>query len=118
MSEKNVIDAYIDTYDGEVKKRMIKLKELILKVLPEATEKLSYQMPTFYWYENVVHFAASKNHIGFYPTPSGVEYFKSLSDDYKTSKGTIQFLNEKPIPYDLIEKVVLFRKIEVKNKYE
>lgn len=117
MKEKNVIDAYIDEFDGDIKERMIKIRTIINKILPEATEKMGYNMPTFHWHENVVHFAASKTHIGFYPTPSGVDYFKTLSSDYKTSKGTVQLPNNKPIPYDLIEKTVLFRRQEVEKKH-
>ena len=118
MKEKNVIDVYIDEFDGELKNRMEKIRAIINEILPEATEKIGYNMPTFYWHENVVHFAIAKDHIGFYPSPSGVECFKILSDEYKTSKGTVQFPNNKPIPYDLIEKTVLFRKQEIEKKYK
>lgn len=118
MKEKSAIDLYIEEFDGDVQERMIKIKAIINKILPEATEKMGYNMPTFHWYKNVVYFGASKNHIGFYPTSSGVVYFKTLSNEYKTTKGAIQFPNNKPIPYDLIEKTVLFRKQEIEKKYK
>ncbi len=73
-------------------------------------------MPTFYLNGNLVHFAAYKNHIGFYPAPSGIEAFKKDLAKYKTSKGAIQFPIEEKLPFDLIEKIVKFRVIENKDK--
>ena len=73
------------------------------------TEAISYQIPTFKLDGNLVHFAAFKNHIGFYPTSSGIAAFEKDLSKYKTSKGTVQFPLDKPIPYDLVRKIVLFR---------
>lgn len=85
---------------------------------PEAEEKISYQMPTFALYGNLVHFAAHKNHIGFYPTPSGIEAFKEELSAYKGAKGSVQFPLDQPMPYDLISKIVKFRVKENVEKAE
>ena len=82
---------------------------MVREAAPDAIEKISYQMPTFYLNGNLVHFAAFKNHIGFYPTPSGISTFDDELDPYKRAKGSVRFPLDKPIPYDLIEKIVRFR---------
>ena len=102
-------DEYIALYEGEVRERMEKLRALILSCSPDITEKISWGMPTFALNGNLVHFAAGKNHIGFYPGASGVEFFISESAGFKHSKGAVQLPNDKPVPYDLIRRVVLFR---------
>ncbi len=76
---------------------------------PQAVEKISYQMPTFYLHGNLVHFAAQKHHIGFYPAPSGIAHFAKELSAYKTSKGAAQFPLDRPIPYDLIRQITVFR---------
>jgi uncharacterized protein YdhG (YjbR/CyaY superfamily) len=103
------IEEYIATLPQEIQMRLEELRATIKAAAPEAQEKISYQMPTFYLHGNLVHFAAYKNHIGFYPTPSGVQAFKQELLPYETSKGSIQFPLDKPIPLDLITKIVLFR---------
>ena len=87
-----------------------KIRRTIQKVAPKAVEAISYKMPTFKLNgKNLVHFAAFKNHIGFYPTPSGIEAFKKELSPYKGAKGSVQFPIGKPIPYDLVKKIVIFR---------
>ena len=81
----------------------------IREAAPEAREAISYRMPTFKLNGNLVHFAAFKNHIGFYPTPSGIEQFKKELSLYKWAKGSVQFPLDKPIPFDLVKKIVIFR---------
>jgi uncharacterized protein YdhG (YjbR/CyaY superfamily) len=81
-------------------------------VAPDATETISYGIPTFKYHGNLVHFAAYKKHIGFYPTPSGIEEFKPKLSAYKLSRGTIQFPLGEPIPYDLIHEITAFRVLE------
>jgi|GEM_PF-3025812 len=81
---------------------------------PDATERISYQMPTFYLEGNLVHFAALKNHIGFYPTPSGVQAFIKETAKYASTKGAIQFPLDKRLPLKLVSKIVKFR---VKENY-
>ena len=100
---------YIALHDGEVRERMEKLRALILSCSADISEKISWGMPTFTLNGNLVHFAAGKNHIGFYPGASGVELFISESAEFKHSKGAVQFPNDKPVPYELIRKVVMFR---------
>ena len=89
---------------------------LIRFAAPGAQEKISYQMPTFYLNGNLVHFAAYAKHIGFYPTPSGIEKFKRELSEYKHAKGSVQFPQGEPLPVDLIEKIVRFRVEENLNK--
>lgn len=104
-----LIDEYILQFPTEVQEKLNTLREVIRDAAPTAQEKISYQMPTFYLYGNLVHFAAYKNHIGFYPAPSGIEAFKEELTQYKTSKGAIQFPLEKPVPYELVANIVKFR---------
>lgn len=103
------IDDYIATFSLEVQAMLEKLRQTIRKAASDATEKISYQMPTFYLSGNLVHFAAYKGHIGFYPTPSGIVAFEAELSQYKTSKGAIQFLIGKPLPLALVKKIVTFR---------
>ena len=106
------IDEYIKTFPPDVQKILERLRHTIRKAVPEAEEVISYQMPAFKLKGNLVYFAAFKKHIGFFPTASGVAAFKKELSDYATSPGTVQFPLDKPIPYDLITKIVLFRKKE------
>lgn len=102
-------DEYIALFSPDIQKTLLTLRETIKKAAPMATEKISYQIPTFYLNGNLVHFAAFKNHISFFPTGEGVEAFKDELGEYKTSKGTIQFPLGKPLPLGLITKIVKFR---------
>lgn len=110
------IDEYIASFPPVTQKVLEKLRSVIHNAAPDATEAISYQMPTFKLNGNLVHFAAFKNHIGFYPVPSGIEAFKKELQPYVKGKGTIQFPLDKPIPYDLVTKVVEFRVKEQLNK--
>jgi uncharacterized protein YdhG (YjbR/CyaY superfamily) len=103
------IDEYIKTFPKDVQGILEKMRQTIRKSAPEATEAISYQMPTFKLNGNLVHFAAFKNHIGFYPTPSGIEAFKKELSGYKWAKGSVQFPIDKAFPFDLVEKIVKFR---------
>ena len=106
------IDEYIAKFPIEVQEKLQKIRKIVRDAAPEATEKISYQMPTFYLYGNLVHFAAYKKHIGFYPTPSGITSFDEELAPYKRAKGSVIFPLDKPIPYDLIDKIVRFRVAE------
>jgi uncharacterized protein YdhG (YjbR/CyaY superfamily) len=106
------IDEYIETFPEDVQSILEKMRQTIRKAVPEAEEAISYQIPTFKLNGNLVHFAAFKNHIGFYPTSTGTEAFKKELSLYKGSKGSVQFPIEKPIPYDLVKKIVIFRRKE------
>jgi uncharacterized protein YdhG (YjbR/CyaY superfamily) len=103
------IDEYIAGYSADIQQILQKIRALIHETAPEAQETISYQVPTFTLKGNLVHFAAFKSHISFFPASSGVEKFKNELEGYKTSKGTIQFPLGQPIPYDLIRRIVLFR---------
>jgi uncharacterized protein YdhG (YjbR/CyaY superfamily) len=103
------IDEYISRFSPDVQEILQKIRATIREAAPDATEKISYQMPTFYFNGNLVHFAAFKNHIGFYPVPSGIEAFKEELSAYPQGKGSVQFPLDRPIPYDLIKRVTQFR---------
>lgn len=105
----NTVDEYITLFPEEVQSILNELRKVIREEAPDAEEKISYKMPTYYLNGNLVHFAAWKNHIGFYGTPSVGKHFNEELAEYKTSKGTIQFPLDKPLPHDLIRKIVRFR---------
>jgi uncharacterized protein YdhG (YjbR/CyaY superfamily) len=112
LNRKNrfeTIDEYIKAFPENVQKILQKIRETIKETEPEAEEAISYQIPTFKLNGNLVHFAAFKNHIGFYPTPTGAEKFKKALSNYKTGKGSVQFPLDKPMPLSLIKKIVQYR---------
>lgn len=108
ITAKN-IDQYIAAFPDEVQKRLQQMRDTIRKAAPEAEETISYAIPTFKLNGNLVHFAAFKNHIGFYPGPSGIEAFKKEFSVYDGAKGSVQFPLDKPLPLSLVSKVVKFR---------
>ena len=108
MSVKN-IDDYIATFPKDTQTVLKKLRATIRKAAPKAEETINYQIPTFTLQGNLVHFAAFKNHIGFYPTPSGIEKFKEELSVYEGAKGSVKFPLDKPMPYALVTKIVKFR---------
>ena len=112
----HTIDEYIAGFPEDIQKILQELRAVIRAAAPEATEKISYQMPTFYLKGNLVHFAVHKAHVGFYPTPSGIEAFKQELSGYIMSKGAVQFPLEKQLPFDLISKIVQFRVAENMGK--
>jgi len=112
------IDEYIATFPEEIQKILSELRATIKAAAPDAKEKISYQMPTFDLKGNLVHFAAYKNHIGFYPAPSGIEKFRDELSAYEGAKGSVKFPLEKPVPYDLIAQIVAFRVKENLEKAE
>jgi len=116
MKSYQNIDEYIASCPAEVQEILQKIRQIVQKEVPEATEKISYGIPTFFYLENLMDFAAYKKHIGFYPTSSGIEAFKGEIGKYEWSKGTVQFPLDKPMPYELIRKMVRFRVKEVKSK--
>lgn len=106
------IDDYIATFPKEIQKILEELRGTIKAAAPEAEEKISYQMPTFFLKGNLIHFAAFKNHIGLYPSPSGTQAFKRELSIYQGAKGSIKFPIDKPLPMGLIRKIVKFRVVE------
>jgi uncharacterized protein YdhG (YjbR/CyaY superfamily) len=103
------INEYIAGFPPEIQDILEKIRTTVGIAAPGAEETISYQMPTFRLKGNLVHFAAFKNHIGFYPTPTGTEEFKKELSVYEGGKGSIRFPLDKPIPYDLISQIVKFR---------
>jgi len=105
----NSIDEYIAQFPPEIKSRLKQKRETIQKAAPKAEEAISYAIPTFKLNGNLVHFAAFKNHIGFYPAPQGLEEFKNDLAKFKGAKGSVQFPHDEPLPLPLVTKIVKFR---------
>ena len=110
------IDEYIETFPDDIQKKLQQVRTTVRAAAPDAEEKISYQMPTFTLNGNLVYFAAFKNHIGLYPTPSGTEAFKRELAGYKTAKGSIQFPLDEPLPLKLISRIVKYRVAENRKK--
>ena len=111
------IDEYIQTVPAAMQSILEEIRQLIHAAVPTAVEAISYQMPAFKLNGKVlVYFAAWKHHLGFYATPAGNEAFQNELSPYKGAKGSVQFPLDKPIPYDLIRKIVLFRAEEISKK--
>ncbi len=108
-AQADSIDSYIAQFPSDVQARLQRMRETILKLAPEATEAMSYQIPTFKLNGNLVHFAAFKKHIGFYPGAAGIAAFQDELTGYKSAKGSVQFPLDQPLPLDLINKIVKFR---------
>ncbi|MCT4488825.1 iron chaperone [Levilactobacillus parabrevis] len=112
-----VITDYIEEADVKQQPQLTAMYQILKKLLPESTEKMSYGMPTFHQDKDIVYFAAMKNHLGFYPTSTPIIQFEDdLEGRYKYSKGAIQFDYNKPLPEDLITKMVQFRLDEIQHK--
>jgi uncharacterized protein YdhG (YjbR/CyaY superfamily) len=110
------IDEYIKAFPEDVQLLLERMRQIIRKAAPEAVETISYQMPTFKLNgKNLVHFAAFKNHIGFYPTPSGIKAFRKELSQYNGAKGSVQFPLDN-VPFDLMERITLFRVTEILEK--
>ncbi len=104
------IDEYIAEFPDEVQKRLTEMYNIIKEVVTEeTTEKISWKMPTFYLNGNLVHFAGFKNHTGLYPGAEGIEEFQNQFDGLEFSKGAVRFNHDKPLPKELIQKIVKFR---------
>jgi uncharacterized protein YdhG (YjbR/CyaY superfamily) len=110
------IDEYLERHSSEDQRLLRQMRAMIHKAAPEATEKISYGIPTFYLNGNLVHFAAFANHIGFYPTSSGIAAFKKQLGPFRSSKGAVQFPKDKRLPITLVTKIVKFRVKENLNK--
>ena len=110
------IDEYIARCPADVQEILQKIRAIVREAAPDATEAIKYQMPTFVLNGNLVHFAAFKNHIGFYPVPSGIEKFREELSAYEGGKGSVQFPLNQPMPYDLIRRIVEFRVEENRKK--
>ena len=103
------IDEYIAAFPPEIQKGLQALRDFIRAQAPEASEKIAYGMPTFYLDGNLVHFAAFRDHYGFFPAPSGIDRFAAALAPYRSGKGTLRFSLDKPFPWELLKKVIRFR---------
>ena len=103
------IDQYIATFPKDIQALLKQMRSCIRKAAPNATEQIIYRIPTFYYNGNLVHFAAFKNHIGFFPTPSAITAFRQQLRPYKSSKGAVQFPIDEALPLTLVEAIVKFR---------
>jgi uncharacterized protein YdhG (YjbR/CyaY superfamily) len=103
------IDEYIAGFPRDIQELLEKIRMTIREAAPDAVEDIRYRMPTFTLKGNLVHFAAFKKHIGFYPAPRGIEAFKDELAVYEGAKGSVRFPLDKPIPFDLIRRIVRFR---------
>ncbi len=110
------IDQYIAGFPPDVQAILQKIRATVRKAAPDAQETIKYRMPTFTLNGNLIHFAAFQHHIGLYPTPTGIEEFKQELSKYEGGKGSVQFPLDKPIPYDLISRIVKFRVKEMQGK--
>jgi len=108
-SQVTTIDEYIAGFPKNIRELLEELRRVIRESAPQAEEAIRYGIPTFRLKGNLVHFAAFNHHIGFYPTPSAITTFSEELSPYKQSKGTVQFPLDRPIPYDLVRKIVHYR---------
>ena len=106
------ITDYILQFPPEVQEKLNQMRDTILEIAPESTEKIAYGIPTFFLKGNVVHFAGYKSHIGFYPGAEGIEHFASEFGSYKFSKGAVQFPLDRPLPLELVKRITAFRKAQ------
>lgn len=110
------IDSYIASFPAEVQEKLEQVRSAIRDTAPGAVEAIKYAIPTFVWNGNLVHFAAFKHHIGFYPAPTGMAEFEKELAPYKQGKGSVQFPLEEKLPLALIRKIVAFRVAENSKK--
>ena len=116
MNKIQTIDQYIAQYPEPVRSLLQNVRAAVRSAAPNASEKIAYGIPTFTMSTHLVHFAAAKHHLGFYPTPDGIEAFRDRLEAYHVSKGAIQFPYDKPIPYALISEITAYRVSEAQKK--
>lgn len=115
-SAPNEVDKYIAGFPNDVQERLQQMREAILKIIPDAEEKIGYGIPTYKVNgKNLVHFGGFKNHVGFYPTPSGITSFDKELAPYKKAKGSVNFPHDQKLPLSLVTKIVRFRLEELKD---
>ncbi|MDZ4131695.1 MAG: DUF1801 domain-containing protein, partial [Dethiobacteria bacterium] len=112
QKERNQVDDYIAQFKPDIQERLSQVRQVIKEAAPEAEETISYKMPTYVLNGNLVHFAAFENHLGLYPTPSGITAFSDDLANFKAAKGSVRFPHKEPLPLALISKIVEFRVTE------
>ena len=105
----NDVDKYLEKQPKKARDILVRIRQIVHKVAPDVMEKMGYGVPEFNLNGPLIYFAGFKNHIGIYPTYSGIDAFKEKVSKYKTGKGSVQFPLDKPIPYDLIEEIIRFK---------
>lgn len=114
MNTPTTVDEYINQFDGEVRERLLKLRELIRSEAPDAVEAFSYGLVGYKLNKKpLVYFGGFTKHVGFYATPNGHDAFREDFSKYKQGKGSVQFPNDQPLPLDLVKRVVEYRKEQV-----
>ena len=116
QADPDTVDGYIAGFPADVRRRLEKVRHTIRKAAPDAEETIKYRIPTFTMNRNLVHFAAFDTHIGFYPTPTGIERFKQELSSYESAKGSVRFPLDKPLPLTLIGRIVKFRVQEERER--
>ena len=116
MKTAKNIDEYIAGFPRGVQRVLQQIRSVIRDAAPDAVEAIKYQIPTFVFHGNLVHFAGFQKHVGFYPTPSAIEAFSGELAEYERAKGSVQFPLDKPIPVTLIRRMVEFRMKETREK--
>ncbi len=111
-SVPTTIDEYIEDFPPPIQSRLKKVRQTIRKAAPKATEKISYRIPAYMLNGTLIYFAGFADHISVYPAPRGDPKFKAELTKYNGGKGTVQFPHDKPIPFDLITRIVKFRASE------
>lgn len=111
MEEKDYgsVGEYIESFSPEMRERLNAMRKTIREAAPQAEEKIAYRMPAYSLNGPLVYFAAFKNHIGFYPTASGIENFKDELKEYKSGRGSVQFPLNEPLPLELVKRIVEFK---------
>lgn len=109
MDKSQAVDVYIQSFPEAVQARLNSIRQAIRSLVPEATEAMTYGIPTFKFHGNLVHYAAFEHHIGFYPTPSGIAAFRKEISRYKNAKGSVQFPHNEELPLELILSITRFR---------
>lgn len=109
FTEIDKVEEYFASHPNEVQQLLNQVRNIIREEAPEAEETISYGIPTFKLNGNLVHYAAFKNHIGFYPAPVGLEQFKEQLSGFVQGKGSVQFPFNRPMPLELIREIVQFR---------
>lgn len=115
-AQPNEVDLYICAFSGPIREKLESIRRIIREEAPQAKEKMAYRMPAYELSGSLVYFAGYARHIGFYPTPSGIEAFKAELAAYKNSKGAVQFPLDEALPEDLIRRMVRFRIAENTEK--
>ncbi len=115
-NKPQTIDEYIRQFPADIQDILERVRSIIRSEAPQAVEAIKYGIPTFVLSKNLVHFGAFQNHLGFYPTPSGIEEFQEALSHYQGGKGSVQFPYDQPLPDDLIRRIVRYKVEEFRRQ--